>query len=114
MLAAAAAVVTVPLDGVRAAAQALAGRAAQRVNAVDHFRHVTAAEAAAQLRRPRIAMASGLAQRGPAEQVPGSSRQAFPDRLGQARVAAARIPDRGEPAAQRAGQPFRPGQGQVT
>jgi hypothetical protein len=59
-------------------------------------------------------MAAGLAQRGPAEQVPGSGRQAFPDRLGQARVAAARIPDRGEPAAQRAGQPPRPGQGQVT
>jgi hypothetical protein len=59
-------------------------------------------------------MAAGLAQRGPAEQVPGRRRQALPDRPGQARVAAARIPDRGEPAAQRAGQPLRPGQGQVT
>ena len=102
------------LDGVRAAAQPLAGRAAHRVDAVDHLRHATTAKTAVQLRWPGIAMASGLAQRGPAEQVPRSRRQALPDRPGQARVAAARIPDRGEPAAQRAGQPPRPGQGQVT
>ena len=102
------------LDGVRAAAQPLAGRAAQRVDAVDHLRHVTAASTAVQLRRPGIAMAPGLAQRGPAEQVPRSRGQALPDRPGQARVAATRIPDRGEPTAQHAGQPPRPGQGQVT
>ena len=78
MLAAAAVVVTVPLDRVRAAAQPLAGRAAQRVNAVDHLRHVTAAEAAAQLRRPRIAMASGLAQRGPRRTGTGAPRSGLP------------------------------------
>src|SRR6476660_9338596 len=59
-------------------------------------------------------MASGLTQRGPAEQVPGRRCQPFPDCLGQARVAATWITDRGEPAPQRAGQPPRPRQGQVT
>jgi hypothetical protein len=59
-------------------------------------------------------MASGLTQRGPAEQVPRRRRQPLPDRLGQSRVAATGIPDRREPAAQRAGQPPRPRQGQVT
>ena len=102
------------LDGVRAAAQPLAGRPAQCVNPVHHLRHMTPAETAPELRRPRIAVASGLTQRGPAEQVPRRRRQPLPDRLGQPRVPAARIPDRGEPAPQRPSQPPRPGQGQVT
>ena len=45
----------------------------------------------------------------PRRSIAGPSRIAWP-----ARVPATRIPDRGEPAAQRAGQPPRSGQGQVT
>ena len=76
------------LDGVRAAAQTLAGRAAQRVDAVDHFRHVAAAEAAAQLRRPRIAMAPSQVRLacprqvtvGPADPAPAGSGRPSPGR----------------------------------
>ena len=97
----------------RAAAEPVAHRSPQRVYAVHDLGRVGIAAADLAVGRPRIAVATGLAQRRPEPQVARRGDQALGDRPGDAGVTAARVADGREPARQRRGQPPRRGQRHV-